>query len=788
MRRHDALLSALRRGAGVALAPEAVGSRGLASFAAAAAARASCVPRASRPALLLHDHHLARWLPPAHRRWYATGRAGASGSFAVPHPTRADTLRYPARAAGAAAALDPKLKGAMVGRPDPLASRGEGGSGGGRATAFDRLVYYPILFLAAVELLVWYSVAATAPPSEQQTVENWSATKQVPCERYVQPETMGAVKDAVEWAHVHRKRLRPVGSALSPNGAAFNEDGMLSMALLDNVVEVDEENMTVTTQAGARVAEVTEALRSKGLTLINYASIREQQIGGFTQVGAHGTGATVPPLDETVTKLKLITPAKGEITLSLSDPDGGEALRVARCGVGALGVAAEVTMRVTKAHRLLEKTWTASRAEVRKKHKQWLAGHQHIRYMWIPHTDCVVVVGSNPLPEGAEPPVVAEDTPERARKKTEPMRRLLQQCAPEVDSADMGFGQLRDELLKVAPLDLEHVKRVNAAEAEFWRRNSGRRCDWSDKILGFDCGGQQHVYEVAFRTGDSVETNTGADLEYMAELLEMIETEGIPAPAPIEQRWSAGSASPLSPATNVACDGSKAVGAGAPGLHSWIGIIMYLPSDDAKERDAITAAFKKYADRETNTLGEKYGIRTHWAKIELPDDPDARADARRAVETRYDLSGFRELRASYDPKGVLGNDMIEGLVGDPKRVERRDAFSRAFWGPLELYAEEQAAAEEEKAKASDEKNDADPAPRRSFHRRLERKFNRAVEDGSFVNVCVQVAMAVALHFTLAYRNVRRALEAEDARRAEAKKEAARHADERLRETPPASPA
>ena len=204
MRRHDALLSALRRGAGVALAPEAVGSRGLASFAAAAAARASCVPRASRPALLLHDHHLAQWLPPAHRRWYATGRAGASGSFAVPHPTRADTLRYPARAAGAAAALDPKLKGAMVGRPDPLASRGEGGSGGGRATAFDRLVYYPILFLAAVELLVWYSVAATAPPSEQQTVENWSATKQVPCERYVQPETMGAVKDAVEWAHVHR--------------------------------------------------------------------------------------------------------------------------------------------------------------------------------------------------------------------------------------------------------------------------------------------------------------------------------------------------------------------------------------------------------------------------------------------------------------------------------------------------------------------------------------------------------------------------------------------------------
>ena len=287
-----------------------------------------------------------------------------------------------------------------MGRPDPLASRGEAAPAAA-ATAFDRLVYYPILFLAAVEALVRYSVAATAPPSEQQTVENWSATKRVPCERFVQPETPGGGARRRGWAHVHRKRLRPVGSALSPNGAAFNEDGMISLALLDEVLEIDEENMTVTTQAGARVAEVTERLRERGLTLVNYASIREQQIGGFTQVGAHGTGATVPPLDETVCKLKLVTPAKGEVTLSLADPDDGAALRVARCGVGALGVATEVTMRA-KAHRLVEKTWTATRADVRKNHKRWLADHQHIRYMWIPHTDCVVVVGSNPLAEGAD--------------------------------------------------------------------------------------------------------------------------------------------------------------------------------------------------------------------------------------------------------------------------------------------------------------------------------------------------------------------------------------------------
>ena len=39
------------------------------------------------------------------------------------------------------------------------------------------------------------------------------------------------------------------------------------------------------------------------------------------------------------------------------------------------------------------------------------------------------------------------------------------------------------------------------AEAEYWRRSEGYRIGWSDQILGFDCGGQQWVLEVAFPTG-----------------------------------------------------------------------------------------------------------------------------------------------------------------------------------------------------------------------------------------------------------------------------------------------
>lgn len=61
--------------------------------------------------------------------------------------------------------------------------------------------------------------------------------------------------------------------------------------------------------------QIVEALRPHGLTLQNFASIREQAVGGFIQVGAHGTGATIPPVDEQVVSMKLVTPAKGAVEL-----------------------------------------------------------------------------------------------------------------------------------------------------------------------------------------------------------------------------------------------------------------------------------------------------------------------------------------------------------------------------------------------------------------------------------------------------------------------------------------
>ena len=54
----------------------------------------------------------------------------------------------------------------------------------------------------------------------------------------------------------------------------------------------------------------------------------------------------------------------------------------------------------------------------------------------------------------------------------------------------MGFGELRDALLAINPLNIHHVKRCNEAEAEFWKCNEGYQIKPSHELLQFDCGGQ----------------------------------------------------------------------------------------------------------------------------------------------------------------------------------------------------------------------------------------------------------------------------------------------------------
>eukprot|EP00913_Durusdinium_trenchii_P035197 g32927.t2 len=354
-----------------------------------------------------------------------------------------------------------------------------------------------------------------APPdiTIERSVEmvNWSGTQ-------------GQLQRLIRWASQAKQKVRPVGMNLSPNGLALQEGGMLSMTELDGIKGIDKEKNTITVQAGARVSQILAELQKHNLTLENFSSITEtqkspgqlhagtelQQIAGWTQVSAHGTGARIPPVDEMITSMTVVSPAKGLMTLR----EGDSWFPWMRVALGSLAVVQEMTLKVRPRYMLHERTYCCNYAELERDHAKLLQTYRHVRYMWVPYTDTIVVVVSDIAKPGAK---AVPALPEERRGKN--------------------FAELREKLLVLDPLNPDHVAKVNRAEAEFWRKSSGERIADSTEVLGFECGGSQWVLENCFPCG-TIDSPNLKDIKYVQEMKGIIERERIAAASPIEQRWT----------------------------------------------------------------------------------------------------------------------------------------------------------------------------------------------------------------------------------------------------------
>ncbi|KAK4485515.1 hypothetical protein RD792_008157 [Penstemon davidsonii] len=501
-------------------------------------------------------------------------------------------------------------------------------------------------------------------PPDLHTVSNWSGTHEVQTRNFIQPETITELESVVKECHEKKQKIRPVGSGLSPNGIGLMRGGMVNLALMDKVLEVDEKNKRVRVQAGIRVQQLVDGIKEYGITLQNFASIREQQIGGIiqdlyenVQVGAHGTGAKLPPIDEQVISMKLVTPAKG--TIEISKDKDPELFYLARCGLGGLGVVAEVTLQCVERQELVEHTFVSNMKEIKKNHKKLLSENKHVKYLYIPYTDTVVVVTCNPLSKWKGPPkhkpkYSQEEAMQHVRdlylESVRKYRKLNTSEESELDISELSFTELRDKLLALDPLNKEHIVKVNKAEAEFWQKSEGYRVGWSDEILGFDCGGQQWVSETCFPAG-TLSKPSMKDLEYIEQLLQLIEKQNLPAPAPIEQRWTASSKSLMSPAYSSSSDD----------IFSWVGIIMYLPTADARQRKEITEEFFHYRQLTQKCLWEQYSAYEHWAKIEVPKDKDELAALQARLRKRFPVDAYNEARRELDPNRILSNNILQKL-------------------------------------------------------------------------------------------------------------------------------
>ena len=206
------------------------------------------------------------------------------------------------------------------------------------------------------------------------------------------------------------------------------------------------------------------------------------------------------------------------------------------------------------------------------------------------------------------------------------------------------------------------------------------RVDWSDRVLGFECGGSQWVSEVAMPAGTAADPD-GSGVRFVRDVLEeVVEKDGLPAPAPIEQRWTASSSSPMSPASRRRWELGR--GPARPGEHplfSWVGIIQYMPSADTPVRSAVTASFKhRYEAECRRRLWGKYHALPHWAKAETDGLSDAETRQLLGwVRDAYPVEAFEDVRMQLDPRRVLRNARLDSIVTAAALMEKRAAPASA---------------------------------------------------------------------------------------------------------------
>jgi glycolate oxidase len=169
----------------------------------------------------------------------------------------------------------------------------------------------------------------------------------------VQPVTTAEVSATMKWAFENQVPLVPRGSGTGLSGGSVPIQGgiVLSMVLMNQIEEIDEENLTVLAQAGVVTADLANAVMEKGLFYPpDPGSMKISTIGGNVVENSGGLRCLKYGVTEDyVLGLECVFP-NGEIfwtgSKSKKDVAGYNLKKLLVSSEGTLGIITKVLLRV----------------------------------------------------------------------------------------------------------------------------------------------------------------------------------------------------------------------------------------------------------------------------------------------------------------------------------------------------------------------------------------------------------------------------------------------------------
>jgi L-gulono-1,4-lactone dehydrogenase len=213
-------------------------------------------------------------------------------------------------------------------------------------------------------------------------VSNWAGNQRWVAAERALPRSTDEVAAIVRRAAESGQRVKAIGAGHSFTAAAETSGVQLSLDRMGRVLEIDEAAGLVRVEAGIRLHRLNDELAKVGLAMPNLGDIDRQSIAGAIATATHGTGLGLGNLATTVVAMELVT-GTGDV-VRLAAASEADLLRVARVGVGALGIVTEVTLQCVPAFVLHARETIEPLDEVLDGLLDQAAAVDHFELYWMP--------------------------------------------------------------------------------------------------------------------------------------------------------------------------------------------------------------------------------------------------------------------------------------------------------------------------------------------------------------------------------------------------------------------
>ena len=215
-----------------------------------------------------------------------------------------------------------------------------------------------------------------------RSVRNWAGNEACLPLRVDHPFSTDEVAAIVAGAHREQQRVKVIGAGHSFTPAAMTSGVLLSLDRMRSVRHVDAERGRVTVDAGITLRALADELEAVGLAMPNLGDINVQSVAGAISTATHGTGRALGNLATTVVGIELVD-GTGQV-VHCDEGNDPELLRVARVGVGALGVVTALTLQCVPAFNLHALETIEQLDDVLADIDTFTRSADHTEFYWMP--------------------------------------------------------------------------------------------------------------------------------------------------------------------------------------------------------------------------------------------------------------------------------------------------------------------------------------------------------------------------------------------------------------------